>query len=337
MNTTQTCFANADTCNMHSSYNEVIIGTMFMVGSFAPLLMSLFLSFCMDSYKTLQTGSSKLPVDIKDKYYDKVMRVMGNTRIKHRIILVRHGQSEHNQKYDGKDGEQMPTVPELDTNLTCAGLEQAKQVGEYLCSLKWCPCPDVIRISPMRRARQTAEPFIKKFFGVSQLHKFDGEPYNMKMCNCGGIGLGIGAGSGCGLIAKNTTRCMEDGMCMEVNTWGDQKLFESDMQTKQETYTGFVDRVRKWKRELEEDGLRSNDRMTTVVFTHSMVISELLNMIVSEKRETISDDMWSKTYWQVNHGSITCLDYTENGEWHVQAMNYTGHLDMYTGIKSPFV
>ena len=73
------------------------------------------------------------------------------------------------------------------------------------------------------------------------------------------------------------------------------------------------------------------------IITKSKLISELLNMIVSEKRETISDDMWSKTYWQVNHGSITCLDYTENGEWHVQAMNYTGHLDMYTGIKSPFV
>jgi broad specificity phosphatase PhoE len=125
---------------------------------------------------------------------------------------------------------------------------------------------------------------------------------------------------------------------MEVNVWEDQSLNLGNRVTKKETYGDFVKRVIQWRKELEKDSdsLEDGKRMQTLVFTHSMVISEFLNTLVSESRGVLSDE-WAKVYWQVNHGSVTCVDYMNNGEWHIHAMNYTKHITHYTGLKSPLV
>lgn len=310
-------------------YNDYVIVTTLLCGSLFSYLFWLIVTYM--SNENFNESSVKVnsvhsvhnqklpPLDIKDPYYDKPMRVMGNSEIKMRVILVRHGQSQHNKNHDGKDGKELPDNPELDTCLTYDGIEQAEQVGNYLNNFKWLP--DIIRISPMQRARQTAEPFMKKFFGISQLHKPDGNPTYLKD------------------YTGQKTCVIDDDECMEVNTWCDQKLdCCGEYETKKETYEEFVERVKRWKKTLENDILaRPTKRTQTLVFTHSMVISEFLNLIVSEKRENVSNDYWSKIYWQVNHCSITCLDFTENKEWHVQSMNYTSHLNTLTGVKSPFV
>ena len=80
---------------------DLIIISSMLAGAFFP--------FIFWAIATIFSGNSSSalipPLDIKDKYYDKQMRVMGNAKIKHRVILVRHGQSEHNKRHDGKDGE----------------------------------------------------------------------------------------------------------------------------------------------------------------------------------------------------------------------------------------
>lgn len=303
-------------CNIDENsneYNYIIISAM-MCGSITAYLLWLIITYLNIQHEKI----SYPPIDVKKPYYDRPMRVMGNSKIKMRVILVRHGQSEHNKKHEGNEGIQLTEAPDLDTGLTYAGHEQAEQVGCYLNSFNWLP--DIIRISPMIRAIQTAEPFMKKYFGVSQLHRPDGNEYMLKT------------------LRGDKTRVIYDEECMEVNTWFDQKLRSSDIVTNKETYSEFVERVKMWKKTLENDCVTNErERTQILVFTHSMFISEFLNLIVTENRENINDEYWSKIYWQVNHGSITCLDYTDKKEWHVQAMNYSNHIKTHTGIKSPFI
>lgn len=308
------CESSCIVNDKNDEYTDFMILSTMLGGSILSYLFWLIVTY----FGIQNEKSSYPPLDIKKPYYDRPMRVMGNTNIKMRVILVRHGQSEHNKRHDGKDGEKLPEIPELDTGLTYSGHEQAEQVGCYLNSFNWLP--DIIRISPMVRAIQTAEPFMKKYFGVSQLHKPDGNEYMLKT------------------PTGKKSRVIYDEECMEVNTWGDQKLRSCDMITKKETYEEFIERVKMWKKTLENDCITiKRERTQVLVFTHSMVISEFLNLIVAENRENVSDEYWSKIYWQVNHGSITCLDYTTTKEWHVQAMNYSKHIRTHTGIKSPFV
>lgn len=262
------------------------------------------------------------PLDIKDKYYDTPHRVCGGAKVKHRVILVRHGESQHNKRHDGRDGTEMSSRPSLDTELTEDGLIQAEDVGNFLFSFEWHP--DVIRASPMLRTRQTAEPFLQKWFCKHTLSTLDGRATQD------------------GVIIKtmtgDNTLFVPDRKCMEVNTWEDQDMALDGHVTRKETYAEFVERVVEWKRMLERDSeSRPGERLQTLVFTHSMVISEFLNSLVTEDRRCLDVDEWPSVYWQVNHGSITCADLLDNGEWHIQAVNYTKHITRFTCAKSPFV
>jgi broad specificity phosphatase PhoE len=312
MNNTTMCWVPDP---FYSEPTEYIIIASMMLGSLFPALL-LFMNY-LNSRPNVR---SDLPFDIKDKYYDKQMKVMGDNKIIHRVILVRHGQSEHNKRHDGVDCEEKPKEIDLDLNtcLTSDGKEQAKQVGKYLSSFDWSP--DIIRISPMKRTRQTAEPFLRNFYGITDVSLMDNDMFVLH--NDDGT----------------TTQMVMDSDCMEVNTWHDQQVDDYGRVTKKETYKQFIKRVRDWKDTLEADAIIfPGKRMQTLAFTHSMVISELLNLIVNDKHENGNDDEWSKTYWQVNHCSITCLDFTDKGEWHVHTMNYSHHLSTHTGTKAPFV
>lgn len=322
-----------------------------------PVSLGVFLSFFVwlvgklwyvERYNKRVAKGKDIPTfDIKDDYYDVPHKVNGGARVKHRVILVRHGESEHNKRHDGKDGVSLPEQPDLDTQLTEAGKHQAIDVGRFLSALDWHP--DIIRVSPMTRTRQTSRPFLRKLLTKSgmEVAEVEVDTVNSKTVTHTVNGL--------------KTEFVLDAQCMEVNTWGDQELGlnwymtseESQVEfadrvknwkrgfvTKKETYNEFIERVRQWKKTLENDSLsRPHERIQTVAFTHSMVISELLNLIVDDGRKNMYDEyrIYSKVYWQVSHGSITCIDFMDNGEWHIHAMNYMGHLSHYTGLKFPLV
>lgn len=263
------------------------------------------------------------PFDVKNEYYDTPHKVCGGAKVKHRVILVRHGESAHNKRHDGRDGESIQSKPSLDTELTVDGQMQAEDVGRLLSEFDWHP--DVIRVSPMLRTRQTSAPFLRRWFCNQNLAKINSECHRQPIVIDTKRGL--------------PTRFVSDNTCMEVNVWEDQQLDLRDHVTNKETYGDFVKRVVRWREELEadSDSLEDGKRMQTLAFTHSMVISEFLNTLVSENRGNLSDDDWAKIYWQVNHGSVTCVDHMDNGEWHIHAMNYTRHITYYTGLKSPLV
>lgn len=297
-----------------------VFGSM-IIGSLISFFIWLITSFLNN--KNDWCSCDMPPLDIKDPYYDVPLRVYGGAKVKHRIILIRHGESLHNKKHDWKDGVSMPKQPELDTNLSCEGYEQAKEIGRYLASFNWHP--DIIRVSPMARAIQTSSPFLSKLL-TKESQELINKPSENTITNITTVN---------GLSSQYKL----DVQCIEVNIWEDQPLKTGCHITKKETYLEFVSRIKKWKQSLEDECLElfPQKRIQTIVFTHSMVISELLNLIVSENRTNVSNDYWSKIYWQVNNGSITCLDLMDNKEWHVHTVNYTKHIKTHTGLKSPFV
>jgi broad specificity phosphatase PhoE len=245
-----------------------------------------------------------VPVNVSEQsFYGKPIRGLGGQRVKHRFVLIRHGESEHNSNLE--KGRQDLKV---DSPLTCLGHEQAKSVASYFSRIGFIP--DNICVSPMLRTRQTAEPTLRLF---------------KQQIESGMIPL---------IISPKY---------MEVNTWESCKVGQGDnvYNSEKETFTDFTNRVRDLVNHLETWSDRLEKPTQTLIFTHSMVISELLNSIVNKERADICDDKWSKVYWQVANGSLTCIDLMENDEgrteWHIQAMNYGKHLTLFSGVKSPFI
>lgn len=244
-----------------------------------------------------------VPVNLSEQsFYGQNRKGLGGQRIKHRFVLIRHGQSEHNVNLE--NGSQDFQV---DSPLTCAGHEQANAVASYFSKIKFLP--DNICVSPMFRTRQTAAPTLKLF---------------QKEIEAGQI------------------KVIVSPKYMEINTWQDWEVGTDGclFTSYKETFTEFTHRIRELVDHITNWSKNIDKPTQTVIFTHSMVISELLNIIVNKDRANISDNKWSEVYWQVTNGSLTCVDYTENEdgrkEWHIQAMNYTKHLPLLTGMKSPF-
>lgn len=288
-----------------SDYNIADINSAFL-----PLM--LFLSMCPILFGSLyglysslfDKGSSEVPVNLSDQsFYGSNMKGLNGQRIKHRFILIRHGESEHNANLE--NGVQDLQV---DSPLTRVGHEQSKSVASYISKIGFIP--DNICISPMTRTQQTAGPTLKLF---------------KREIDSGKIRVEISP------------------KYKEINAWKDYQaeINGSTFTFYKESFTNFARRIRMLAKHMS-DWSRNLDKPTqTIIFTHSMVISELLNHIVNKDRADISDDEWSKVYWQVANGSLTCVDYTENvdgrDEWHIQAMNFTRHLPVLSGVKSPFV
>jgi len=278
--------------------------------AFLPFM--LILSFCPILLGSLYGVFSALfdkevpvvPVNLTDQtFYGKNMKGLAGQRIKHRFVVIRHGESEHNVNFEKGSSDL-----KVDSPLTCVGHEQAKAIARYLDRIGFLP--DNICISPMLRTRQTAEPTLQLF---------------QKEISSGQMAM---------IVSPKY---------MEINAWKECKVGSDDAKftSYKESFTEFVSRIsslfehmRIWSKNLQKP-------TQTLVFTHSMVISELLNHIVNRERVNVYDDEWSEVYWQVANGSLTCVDYTENDEgreeWHIQTTNYCKHLPILSGVKSPFV
>lgn len=99
---------------------------------------------------------------------------------------------------------------------------------------------------------------------------------------------------------------------------------------KKETNEEFIERVSSCLEELTCYGSIECPKQT-LLFTHSQVISSILtNSIFGNKTKT-------NVFFHLANGSITCIDIDESGMYHIQAVNYTRHLENPTGQHSPFV
>jgi len=99
---------------------------------------------------------------------------------------------------------------------------------------------------------------------------------------------------------------------------------------KKESRSEFIVRVS----EYLEETLHSSSFETkkqTLFFTHSHVISAILTNSIFGIKNNVN------VFFHIANCSITCIDVDEDGSYHVQAVNYTKHLDEPTGQHSPFV
>jgi len=243
------------------------------------------------------------PLDINDEYYTHPLRSMGHQAILHRILLVRHGETHYNRMYDATGDNPESFVPQdLNTPLTNIGEQQAQETASYIRTMGFEP--DEVWVSPLMRTVQTANAY-----------------------------------------EMNKQKLME--LLLEVNTSETipvQYPFNESQNTfeyKKETYDHFISRCNILKKTLEAasftgDKNQESIRKQTLIFTHSMVISELLNSLIYPDRK-IYNRSYGDIFWHIPNGSITCIDFTENNEWHIHAVGYSGHLTNPTGCKMPLV
>ena len=77
-----------------------------------------------------------------------------------RLWIVRHGQSAGNVARDAADAARLPqidSVRDADVPLSCLGEEQSVALGRWFSAMAVDERPNVVLISPYRRANQTAE------------------------------------------------------------------------------------------------------------------------------------------------------------------------------------
>ena len=309
-------------------YQEAVRLIMLFLGNISAFgLTGMVVYFIINGlHRFLTDSGTVVPVNLTDEFYFSPLSGTCGQRVKHRYIFVRHGETDHNKtvkkfsihshndtvesidRSDTPDTTSSNSV-DVDSNLTNAGHEQAHQVASFFAKIGLKP--DRIVVSPMKRTVDTAAPTL----GLMKDEIDSGE-----------------------------VELIFDPRYQEINIWNDTQVGYEPRPSwsEKETFTKFTRRMNDKVDMMEAESQELVESRQTVVFTHSMVISEILNHLANRiSRTNVSDTYWSDIYWQVNNGSITCIDFTENDfgreEWHIQAMNYCGHLSTHTGTKSPFV
>jgi broad specificity phosphatase PhoE len=191
-----------------------------------------------------------IPFDIKDAYWTKIHPGM-RSRIKHRLILVRHGESESNIELTTTG---LTTEFNIDHALTDIGKEQAQDVATFL-HKKGLDSIDRIEMSPLYRATQTALPCLKDCFGIEQIVNFElREKYSKTPYTCD-MPL---------LRAVSVNHINFDSECIRIGRW----VREPDVD--------FEHRVNALMDNWKTIGT-VEERKQTLVFAHSQLISQLLS------------------------------------------------------------
>lgn len=279
---------------------------------------------------------TSIPFNIQDPYWSVVHPGMP-CRIKHRLILVRHGESESNIELTttGQTSEYPRKVGGRgDIPLTARGKEQAQDVADFL-ALKGIKHIDghidEIHISPLWRAIQTALPTLEKepysdleypgalcclnrhkeiihkpFYVDINYHlreKYSKEAYWVKMPEL-----------------SSYFRCYRRINFHEMQQQFSNEFVEHQWLRQPETNEEFCHRASSVMDEWKKEGNVEN-RKQTIVFTHSQFISQLL-----------AGD--SKMSFHLANGSISIIDIDEENNLHVQVANYTKHLRNPTGMHT---
>jgi len=244
-----------------------------------------------------------IPFNIKDSYWSTVHPGM-HGRIKHRIILVRHGESTSNLELTttGKTVEF-----NIDHALTALGSEQGTEIATFLKSVGLSGI-DSIEVSPLYRAYSTALPTIeygmqcKTVVDYNLIEKYMKDEYVCKLPeNC---------------VLMNFPFLTRE----ERNEIDDQ----TEWIRKKDTHKSFTERVKQLMDRWKSIG-SVDERKQTVVFTHSQVISHIL-----------SGFKYDYTFHIIN-GSISVIDIDEYDVINVHCMNYIKHLTHPTGMHTGFI
>ena len=278
------------------------------------------------------TAQSTIPFNIQDPYWSETHPGMP-CRIKHRLILVRHGESESNVELTttGQTTEHTSIPLEVggrgDTPLTALGQEQAEDVADFL-ELKGIKYDDGhvdrVQVSPLWRAIQTALPTLKKVSYCDHIRdhyvdinydlreKYSKEAYWIKTPELN-------------YAFPRSRRINLNKVCCRGGTRSGEPLRGHQWLREPETPVEFCQRVASVMEEWKKEGT-VEDRKQTIVFTHSQFISQLLT----------ASPFQSMSFHLAN-GSISIIDIDEENNLHVQVANYTKHLRTPTGMHTCFI
>ena len=238
-----------------------------------------------------------IPFNIKDPYWNKKHPGMSE-RIIGRLIIVRHGESESNIELTttGQTTEHM-----IDHSLTDIGKQQAQDVADFL-ETKGLEYIDMIEISPLYRAIQTAIPLLLKRTNDMNIVKVN---YELRE-----------------KYTKSPYWCNMPYNLLNIHPYYENKNFHKcqiiNKQWLRSPDTDFEGRIKgiieEWKSIISV-----KDRKQILIFTHSQVISQLLS---------------SDKSFHLANGSITIIDIDEKHHMHVHVANYTKHLRTPTGMHT---
>jgi broad specificity phosphatase PhoE len=263
-----------------------------------------------------------VPWNIRDEYYDKPLFGM-EARIRHRLLLVRHGESDANHHLTTTGGD-IDAVTFGEPQLTNVGHQQAQCVAHRFAH--W-PAGAITRVecSPMSRALQTAMPFLNQldksvpvWVDTNLMEIWRARPGRLPYF------WQLDPTTIKNLIQK------QDRVVHFVDARGHEALDDKFAHKRRpESVKDAKQRiarlVRRWK------SLGSVDqREQTIVFAHSLLISGILDHFTCGHAT-------SGASFNLANGSVTCLDIDEMDEIRVHFVNCTAHIDavLRTGHHTP--
>ena len=230
-------------------------------------------------------------------------------QVKHRIELVRHGETECNigLTTEGKTH----TTP--DPALTARGRQQAEDVGRFyngLLSLTSDRIPTFhFEMSPLQRTYDTAVPTIKAF-------------------------------QGCFGSVSNDVALREywrhEGVWVpdrDMDKQGDHHPTGARWWCPQESLVEFRRRVHAKVEEWMAQG-SATVRRHTIVFGHSLFINTVLT---HHMPDPASDDEELPVFFHLPNGSITVIDIDTDNKMHIHCVGYTQHLTETSGQHTAHV
>lgn len=232
-------------------------------------------------------------------------------QVKHRIELVRHGETECNVGLT-TGGKVHPTP---DPVLTARGRQQADDVGRFyrgmlgLSLASECEPCIWFEVSPLQRALDTAAPTLAAY-----------ERYP------GSITVDINL----------RERWRHEGAWVpnhDVDEYGEHFLTGTRWWCPQESFGEFRRRVHSKVEEWMGQG-SAVDRRHTIVFGHSLFINTVLTHHMSSPA---SDDEELPVFFHLPNGSITVIDIDTDNKMHVHCVGYTQHLTQATGQHTAHV
>lgn len=239
-----------------------------------------------------------MQIDIKHEDYKNGRKGMGDKKIVHRIVLVRHGETRANVAL--MTDVDIKAQHTLDTCLTEDGLRQGEDIASFLIEVLHY-APDEIIYSRLDRAYRTALPLLTKtkanYISSPRVTKDE-------------------------LWSENNFKRTETIIDHEQAEW------VYPVETEEE----FVHRTFSAFDILRQEGTPASPKQT-VVFTHSQVINTVLSRCLSSEVLVLKEPY----YFHLSNGSLTCIDVDECRHCHVQTVNYTRHLATPSGHHSPFV
>lgn len=235
-----------------------------------------------------------LPFDIHDPAWAAPRHGMGSRVVKHRVVLVRHGESKQNRDFVAT-GLAESATGELE--LTETGIGQAEEVAKYLSRAFF----DAVEISPLSRAVETAAPYAAQVDPERVRVKFDLRERRF------GESLVIHKTD----VVRNLIS--DDPELADPVTWIRPN----------ESMSEFKARVEALKDRWRRTG-SPRERRQTLVFAHSLLISQLIG------------DIEAGPFFHLSNGSITVVDFADDGSMHVHMTNKTDHLSRPTGHHTPF-